>query len=127
VLSSAAILAVALAFVAKYVFHYYLNYNEAAFTIASPVYWTHRGWLLMHITGGTLAVLSGPFQFWTGFRTRYAGVHRMTGKVFLAGVAVGSVGALAMAVTTAFGWAWAASSRSRSRGSRRPAWRTTQF
>jgi uncharacterized membrane protein len=106
-LGSAAILAVAVSFVGRYVFRYYLHYNQAAFS--DPVrgaanYWAMRGWLLMHMTGGMLALLAGPWQFWTGFRTRYARLHRWTGRLFLCGVAIGSVGAFRMAVATTFGW-----------------------
>jgi len=106
---SAAILAVALAFILRYVFRYYLNYNAAAFT--DPIrgaanYWSMRGWLLMHITGGMVALLTGPWQFWTGFRTRYVRLHRLTGRIFLCGVAVGSIGAYRMAIATTFGWAF---------------------
>lgn len=69
----AALLTVAVAFVLKYVFRYYLNYNETAFT--DPIrgaanYWLMRRWLLAHMTGGMVALLSGPWQFWTGFRQR---------------------------------------------------------
>jgi len=107
--ASAAILSAAAAFVLKYVFHYYLHYNQAAFTDplqGAANYWTMRGWLLMHMTGGMLALLTGPFQFWTGFRTRYAKLHRITGRVFLIGVAVGTIGAYRMALSTTFGWAF---------------------
>jgi Predicted membrane protein (DUF2306) len=104
-----AVLAVALFFVGRYVFRYYLNYNETAFT--DPVrgaanYWRMRGWLLMHMTGGMTALLAGPWQFWTGFRARFARAHRATGYIFLGGVIVGSMGALRMAVATTFGWAF---------------------
>jgi len=103
---SAAILALALAFVFKYVFRYYLNYNQAAYTdpsLGAANYWTQRGWLLMHMTGGMVALLTGPWQFWTGFRMRYARLHRWTGRLFLLGVAVGSIGAFHMAIVTTFG------------------------
>lgn len=109
VIASTAILAIAIAFVLKYVFRYYLNYNQASFTdpaLGAANYWTERSWLLMHMTGGTVAVLTGPWQFWTGFRARYARLHRWTGRVFLGGVAVGSVGAYHMAIVTTFGWAF---------------------
>lgn len=111
-LAWSAILSLAIAFVLKYVFRYYLHYDEAAFTdpnLGAPNYWSQRGWLLMHITGGTVALLTGPWQFWTGFRMRYAGLHRWTGRLFLAGVAVGSVGAYHMAIVTSFGWAFGVS------------------
>jgi hypothetical protein len=104
-----ALVSVALAFVLKYVFRYYLHYNEAAFT--DPVagaanYWRMRGWLLMHMTGGTVAILSGPWQFSTRLRHRYLRLHRATGYVFLSAVLIGSLGAFRMAIDTTFGWAF---------------------
>jgi uncharacterized membrane protein YozB (DUF420 family) len=108
-IASAAILLAAAAFVLKYVFRYYLHYNQAAFTdpiLGASNYWTNRGWLLMHVTGGMVALLTGPFQFWTGFRMRYARLHRWTGRIFLGGVALGSVAAYRMAIVTTFGWAF---------------------
>ena len=106
ILASAAVVIAAAAFVLKYVFRYYLNYNEAAFTQGAPNYWLMRGWLLVHISGGMVALLTGPWQFWTGFRVRYARLHRWTGRLFLCGVAFGCVGAIRMAIATAFGWAF---------------------
>jgi len=109
VIGSCAIVVIAAVFVLHYVFRYYLHYNEAAFT--DPIrgaanYWHMRGWLLMHMTGGMLALLTGPWQFWTGFRARYARLHRWTGRIFLCGVAIGCLGAAKMAVATTFGWAF---------------------
>lgn len=107
--ATAAILVIAIGFVLKYVFRYYLNYNAAAFTDplrGAANYWAERGWLLMHMTGGMVALLTGPWQFWTGFRTRYARLHRWTGRLFLFGVMVGSIGAYHMAIVTTFGWAF---------------------
>jgi hypothetical protein len=51
-----------------------------------------------------VALLVGPSQFWTGFRVRFARLHRFTGFVFLGAVAVGSIGAYHMAYSTTFGW-----------------------
>ena len=109
VLASAAILGIAIAFVLKYVFRYYLHYTQAAFTDplrGAANYWAMRGWLLMHMTGGMVALLTGPWQFWTGFRARYVRLHRWTGRLFLCSVAVGSFGAFRMAIATTFGWAF---------------------
>lgn len=109
VLGSAAILIAAIAFVWRYVFRYYLHYSEAAYTDpykGAANYWAMRGWLLMHITGGMVALVTGPWQFWTGFRMRYATLHRITGRVFLFGVGVGCLGAFRMATSTTFGWAF---------------------
>jgi len=105
----AAVLLAALGFVLLYVFRYYLNYDEASFNDpirGAPNYWRDRGWLLLHISGGSLAILSGPWQFWTGFRARHLRWHRWTGRVFLLGVALGSVGAVRLALDTSFGWAY---------------------
>lgn len=109
IIGSAAIVTAAVAFALKYVFRYYLHYNEAAFTDplrGAANYWAMRGWLLMHMSGGMVALLAGPWQFWTGFRVRYARLHRWTGRLFLCGVAVGCVGAMRMAIATTFGWAF---------------------
>jgi len=108
-LALAAILGIAIAFILKYVFRYYLHYTQTAFTDplrGAANYWAMRGWLLMHMTGGTVALLTGPWQFWTGFRARYARLHRWTGRLFLCSVAVGSFGAFRMATATTFGWAF---------------------
>jgi len=108
-LASTAILAVAIAFVWKYVFRYYLNYNQSAFTdpnLGAPNYWNDRFWLLLHMSGGTIALLAGPWQFWTGFRSRYFRLHRATGLIFLTGVGLGCIGAYHMVMVTTFGWAF---------------------
>jgi len=84
----AAILVVAIVFVSKYAFRYYLHYNQAAFTDpnqGAANYSVMRGWLLMHLTGGMTVLFIGPWQFWTGFRSRYARLHRWTGRLFLCG------------------------------------------
>lgn len=96
------IVSLAIGFVSKYVVFYYRHYDAASF----DPYWPRRGWLFLHINGGTLALLAGPFQFWTGLRQRNLRVHRWTGRVFLLGVAMGVVGATGLAITTTYGWAF---------------------
>lgn len=102
VIALGAVLATAVAFVGIYVFHYYLNYNPAGF----DVYWPRRGTLLMHITCGMVAVLTGPWQFSTRLRRRYLTLHRLTGRVYLIAVAGGALAAFQLAFTTTDGWAW---------------------
>lgn len=94
----------AAAFVAKYVFHYYLNYNAAGF----QEYWAglRRGWLLLHITGGMTAILIGPWQFSNRLRSRHLKLHRVMGSTYLIAIALGAIGAFSLAVTTTFGWGW---------------------
>src|SRR5262245_27408880 len=87
-----ALLSVALWFVWNYPMRYVMHYNEAAFTdpnVGAANYWRERAWLLAHFAGGMLALLVGPWQFWTGFRARYARLHRWMGRLFLAGVVMG--------------------------------------
>jgi hypothetical protein len=91
ILGFAAIPGVAVWFVRRFVLFYYLHYNEAGFSQNAPNYWRMRAWLLMQITGGMTALLVGLRQFWTRFRMRYVRLHRWTGRVFLCGVAVGSI------------------------------------
>ncbi|MGA8153184.1 MAG: DUF2306 domain-containing protein [Terriglobales bacterium] len=98
-----AILSLAVGFVLKYVFHYYLHYDAASF----DPYWPRRGWLFLHISGGTLALLTGPWQFWTGLRQRNLTIHRWTGRLFLFGVATGVTGAVGLSITTTYGWGFA--------------------
>jgi len=98
----AALIAIAVAFILKYVFHYYLNYNAAAY----DPYWPRRGALLFHITGGMVALLTAPWQFFTGLTGKRMNVHRYTGRVFVGGVTVGVIGATYLAFTTTFGWAF---------------------
>lgn len=101
-LALAAILLVALAFVLKYVFHYYLNYNPAGF---GP-HWMDRGTLLVHITSGMVALLIGPWQFSRRLRQRHLQLHRVLGRVYLIAVLCGSLAAFRLAVTTTFGVMW---------------------
>ncbi len=97
------IVAVAVGFVIKYVLFYYRHYNAADF----DPYWPRRGWLFLHINGGTLALLMGPWQFWTGLRQKNLAIHRWTGRLFLLGVAMGITGAVGLSLTTTYSWAFA--------------------
>jgi hypothetical protein len=97
------IVALAVGFIIKYVLFYYRHYDAASF----DVYWPRRGWLFLHINGGTLALLMGPWQFWTGLRQHNLAIHRWTGRLFLLGVAMGVIGSIGLIATTTFGWAFA--------------------
>jgi uncharacterized membrane protein YozB (DUF420 family) len=102
-LAWAGIVALAVTFVIKYVLFYYRHYDSASF----DPYWPRRGWLFLHINGGTLALLMGPWQFWTGLRRRNLKIHRWTGRLFLLGVAMGITGSVGLIATTTYGWAFA--------------------
>ena len=101
-LAWAGIVALAVGFVAKYVLFYYRHYDAVSF----DTLWPRRAWLFLHINGGTLALLTGPWQFWSGLRQRHLRIHRWTGRLFLVGVAMGIAGSVGLAVTDASDWAF---------------------
>jgi len=69
--------------------HYVLDYTQKSF----GSYWPHRVALLLHIGGGTLALFCGPFQLWSGLRRRHLSVHRLTGYLYIGGVAMAGAAA----------------------------------
>src|ERR1035437_269642 len=103
ILAWTGIVTLAVGFVIKYVLFYYRHYDAASF----DPYWPRRGWLFLHINGGALALLTGPWQFWTGLRRRNPRIHRWTGRLFLLGVATGVAGAVGLSITTTYGWGFA--------------------
>ena len=60
-------------------------------------FWPRRDWLLTHIAGSGLALLIGPFQFWSGLRRHSVLVHRWTGRLYVVGVLVGGSAAFYLA------------------------------
>jgi uncharacterized membrane protein len=65
-------------------------------------YWPYRGWLMVHIIGGSLALLLGPLQFFSGLRRWNMKLHRWAGRLYLAGVAIGAVAATYMGFVTKY-------------------------
>jgi predicted membrane protein DUF2306 len=63
-------------------------------------YWPRRGWLLTHIAGGLIALLTGPVQLWLGLHDVKMHIHRKLGLIYMTGMAIGSVGAFGLAVQT---------------------------
>lgn len=45
-------------------------------------------WVLMHMVGGSMALLLGPMQFWPFIRKRFVSFHRLSGKIYMAGIAL---------------------------------------
>ncbi len=78
----------------------YFELSEAAY----GRFWSRWGWLLVHIIGGTVALLMGPFQFWTGLRRKHLRIHRWTGRLYMAGVMLGSSAAFYLSFQTEIGW-----------------------
>jgi hypothetical protein len=60
-------------------------------------FWPRRVWLLTHIAGSGVALVVGPFQFWSGLRQHSMLAHRWSGRVYVAGVIVGGAAAFYLA------------------------------
>jgi hypothetical protein len=81
----------------------YLTLDSEQFGIFKP-----RGdWLVLHVVGGTAALLIGPAQLWLGSQRGKMVLHRILGIGYLMGVAVSSVAAFYLAAHTDFGWVFA--------------------
>jgi hypothetical protein len=63
-------------------------------------YYPKRVWLLTHIAGGLIALLTGPVQLWLGLHNVKMELHRKLGLVYIAGMAIGSIGAFGLALQT---------------------------
>lgn len=98
----ALLIACAAAFIFAYATRYFVHYDATTF---GP-YWPRREALLLHIGGSVVALLTAPWQFWSGYRRMPMAVHRWTGRLFVAAVALGSVSAVYLSLTTTFGWAF---------------------
>jgi hypothetical protein len=66
-------------------------------------YWPRRWWLLLHISAGIVALLSGPVQLWLGLAARRVGLHRRLGIIYVTSVTVGALSAYYLAFHTDFG------------------------
>jgi hypothetical protein len=82
--------------------------NQFVDEVRFGLYFPRRGWLLLHIAGGMLAVLAGPVQIWLGLSDRSVDLHRKLGLTYITGVVIGVVGAVALAVQTPVGWIFGA-------------------
>mgnify|MGYP001814403211 CR=1 FL=1 len=92
-------------------FKYAVRYFDWSLDSYGSYYWGKRVALAFHLSGGSIALAMGLPQFWMGFRNRYMRVHRWTGRLYVLGVLVGSIGAFLMSTTAeqslGFGFAFA--------------------
>jgi hypothetical protein len=100
----AAAAAAAILFVALAAIPYYLSSSYGP-----PEYAPRKGWLMLHISGGIVAILTGPVQLWLGLGNRGMLWHRRMGIAYMAAVAAGAIGGYYMAFHTDFGWLFGAS------------------
>lgn len=80
-----------------------LYHNEMAFLDTHDPVWQHfakvRWWLLPHGLGGALALLLAPLQFSTRLRQRNLRLHRVLGRLYVAGVIIAAPAAIPIALT----------------------------
>ena len=63
-------------------------------------YYPKRAWLLVHISGGLIALLTGPVQIWLGLHNVKMETHRKLGLLYIAAMAIGSIGAIGLSLQT---------------------------
>jgi uncharacterized membrane protein len=88
---------------------YFISYNAHFFKAtreATGKYFDIKWILLLHISGGAIALLTGPFQFWERLRNKHWRLHRNLGKLYLIAVLVSSVCAVYLSFTTAYTINW---------------------
>jgi uncharacterized membrane protein len=86
---------------------FFVNDAVPFFHVTPEVYgpfWPRRGALLLHVAGGSVALLAGVFQFWTRLRARFLRLHRWGGRLYLGGIAVASTTALYLAAHSTVSW-----------------------
>lgn len=49
-------------------------------------FFNNQLWVVMHLVGGSMALLLGPVQFWVFIRNKYLRFHRTAGKIYMFGV-----------------------------------------
>ena len=82
-----------------FIFNNALHY----FNLSSPVYAENgirpfRTIFMIHITGGVVAILTGPWQFISANRAKYTRIHRLTGKIYLTSILISGLCALYLSV-----------------------------
>ena len=72
----------------------FLDAGSAAWQRIEPVKW----WMLAHATAGATALLLAPFQFSARLRRRHTGLHRILGRLYVAGVVIAAPTSIPIAV-----------------------------
>lgn len=69
---------------------YFYGYRSRMF---GDTLFNNQLWVVMHLVGGSMALLLGPTQFWPIIRNRFISFHRLSGKIYMAGIALIGVSA----------------------------------
>lgn len=90
------VLALALLWFVVQKVHYLTDYSPVYYT---DYYWPRRAGLIPHLIGGSLAITAGLVQIWLGLTNRVGALHHVLGRVYAAGVLIGSIGGFYLALT----------------------------
>lgn len=97
VLMWAFILALSIYFFLDNVVAFFFGYRSRNFGTAL---FNNQLWVVMHLVGGSLALLLGPFQFWAFLRTKYMRLHRTVGKVYMVGILLIGISAFRLSLVS---------------------------
>jgi uncharacterized membrane protein YozB (DUF420 family) len=89
-------LALVVLYFARSKVHFFVDFSEPSY---SPYFWPRRFGLLLHISGGAVAISTGLVQLWLGLSGRTSALHRRLGRLYVTGVAVGIIGGTYLAAT----------------------------
>ncbi|ADG09451.1 DUF2306 domain-containing protein [Caulobacter segnis] len=76
-------------------YRYVLNVGPLAPNVLANLF--ARPFLVVHVAGAATALLIAPFQVLPGLRARRPALHRVMGRIYVAGCLAGGVGGLALA------------------------------
>lgn len=62
-----------------------------------------RPWLAIHIVGGVAALLVGPLQLLASVRAKHPRLHRLSGRIYVAGCVIGAPSGFILALGTTSG------------------------
>jgi uncharacterized membrane protein len=74
---------------------YFYGYRSRMF---GNSFFNNQLWVVMHMVGGSLALLLGPLQFWSFLRNKYRAFHRLTGKIYMAGILLIAISAFRLSL-----------------------------
>jgi uncharacterized membrane protein len=64
---------------------YFYGYRSRTF---GETLFHNQLWVVMHMVGGSMTLLLGPMQFWPFIRKRFVAFHRLSGKIYMTGIAL---------------------------------------
>jgi uncharacterized membrane protein len=89
------VIAASLYFIYNNALHYF-SYNVDSY--GPDFYPVYAPSLLIHVVGGLLALVLGPFQFMSSIRKKYPLTHRFMGKTYLLAVLVAGLASLNLSI-----------------------------